>query len=103
MCRNIRVLYNFQPPTTPEEIRAAAIQYVRKVSGLPKPAAADQAVFEQAIAEVEAATAQLIKSLTARVPVRTREGEREKGQARWQARQARIGGTAGAANRIPPR
>lgn len=90
MCRNIRVLYNFEPPTTPAEIRAAALQYVRKVSGLPRPAAADAGAFELAIAEIEAATAKLLDSLTARAPVRTREGEREKGQARWQARQARI-------------
>ena len=51
MCRNIRVLYNFEPPTTPEEIESAALQYVRKVSGLPKPSAADRAAFERAVHE----------------------------------------------------
>lgn len=90
MCRNIRVLYNFQPPTTPDEIRAAALQYVRKVSGVLKPGAADAAAFEQAIGEVATTTTRLLESLTARAPVRTREGERQKGQARWLARQARI-------------
>jgi hypothetical protein len=56
MCRNIRVLYNFQPPTTPEEVRAAALQYVRKVSGLTKPSLADQAAFERAVVAVAATT-----------------------------------------------
>jgi hypothetical protein len=91
MCRNIRVLYNFQPPTTPDEIRAAALQYVRKVSGLLKPGTADAQAFENAVEEVAATTTRMLDVLTARAPVRTREGEREKGQARWLARQARIG------------
>lgn len=90
MCRNIRVLYNFQPPTTHEEIRAAALQYVRKVSGLTKPSAADQALFDQAIDDVSAATERLVRNLTARAPVRTREGEIEKARARWTLREARI-------------
>jgi hypothetical protein len=88
MCRNIRVLHNFQPPTTPEEIRAAALQYVRKVSGLQKPAAADTAAFEQAIAEVAASTERLLAVLPCRGQVRTRESEREKARARWKARAA---------------
>jgi hypothetical protein len=86
MCRNIRVLYNFQPPTTPEEVRAAALQYVRKVSGLAKPSQADQAVFARAIEEVTAATEKLLAALTAETQVRTREGEREKARARWKMR-----------------
>jgi len=90
MCRNIRVLYNFEPPTTPDEIRAAATQYVRKVSGLPKPSAADQAAFDRAIDEVTAATERLLEALTARTSVRTREGEREKARARF-ARRGRSG------------
>jgi hypothetical protein len=88
MCRNIRVLHNFQPPTTPEEIRAAALQYVRKVSGLLKPGALDHATFEQAIDEVAASTERLLASLQARSQVRTREGEREKARARWRQRAA---------------
>lgn len=88
MCRNIRVLYHFEPPTTAEEIRAAALQYVRKVSGLAKPPAADEAAFERAIDEVAHATEHLLASLTARTAPKTREGEREKARARW-ARRAR--------------
>src|SRR5205823_2268118 len=89
MCRNIRVLYNFEPPTTPDEIRAASLQYVRKVSGLNKPSHGDQEAFERAIAEVTAATTKLLKALTADTTVRTREGEREKARARWTMRAPR--------------
>jgi hypothetical protein len=90
MCRNIRVLYNFEPPTTAEEIRAAATQYVRKVSGLQKASEVDRAVFERAIDEICASTERLVRSLTARAPVRTRESEIEKARARWRAREARF-------------
>jgi hypothetical protein len=90
MCRNIRVLYNFQPPTTPEEIRAAALQYVRKVSGLNKPSIADEAAFERAVEAVAACTEQLLASLQAKAPVRTRDGERVKARARWAARAERM-------------
>jgi hypothetical protein len=86
MCRNIRVLYNFQPPTTPDEMRAAALQYVRKVSGLGKPSHADEAAFARAVDEVAAATEKLLGALTADTQVRTREGEREKARARWKMR-----------------
>jgi len=86
MCRSIRVLYNFEPPTTKEEIRAAAVQYVRKVSGIAKPSAADGAAFERAVGEVTAATRKLLGSLSAHTAVRTREHEREKASARWKAR-----------------
>ena len=71
MCRNIRVLYNFQPPTTVDEMRAAALQYVRKVSGLSKPSRVDDATFARAVDDVAAATERLLASLQARVPVRT--------------------------------
>jgi hypothetical protein len=90
MCRNIRVLYNFQPPTTPEEIRAAALQFVRKVSGLNKPSAADQDTFDRAVDDVAAATERLLESLQARSPVRTREGEQERAKQRWKLREQRI-------------
>jgi hypothetical protein len=90
MCRNIRVLYNFEPPTTADEIRAAALQYVRKVSGLPKPSVLDHAPFDQAVEEVAAATARLLRSLKARTAVRTREQERDKARARGQRREARL-------------
>ena len=89
MCRSIRVLYNFDPPTTAEEIRAAAVQYVRKVSGLARPGAADAAAFERAVDEVAAATGKLLRSLNAQTAVRTREGEHEKARARWKARAER--------------
>lgn len=90
MCRNIRVLFNFEPPTTPDEVRAAAIQYVRKVSGLAKPSQADQAAFDRAVDEVAASTSKLLESLVARGPVRTREKEKEKAKAKWQLRATRI-------------
>lgn len=93
MCRNIRVLYNFDPPTTGEEIRDAALQYVRKVSGLREPAAADAAAFEAAVDAVAAETARLLGALRARTAVRTREQEREKARTRWERRR----GTGGPA------
>lgn len=92
MCRNIRVLHNFEPPTTEDEIRAAAVQYVRKVSGTTKPPLADQVAFERAVDEVAASTRKLLASLLANGRVRTREGEREKARARWTQRETRIRG-----------
>ena len=89
MCRAIRVLYNFDPPTTDDEIRAAALQYVRKVSGVARPSAVDVAAFELAVADVAAATRRLLRALRARTAVRTREGEREKARARGARRAAR--------------
>jgi hypothetical protein len=94
MCRNIRVLYNFQPPTTAEEMRAAALQYVRKVSGLQKPSVIDADAFERAVDEVTAATQRVLDSLQARAPVRTRDGEKEKAKLRWKLREARLRSTA---------
>jgi len=86
MCRNIRTLYNFDPPTTPGEIHDAAVQYVRKVSGMQKPSQANQAVFEQAIEEVVAATTRLLESLVTSAPPRDREVEAERRRARAVAR-----------------
>jgi hypothetical protein len=86
MCRNIRVLHHFEPPTTKEEMRAAALQYVRKVSGTNKPSARDEAAFANAVAAVSEATERLLSSLEPRGAVRTREGERDKARARWQRR-----------------
>lgn len=90
MCRNIRVLHHFQPPTTPEEIRAAAEQYVRKVSGLTKPTKADIEEFTRAVEAVSRATTRLLEKLPERGTPRTREGERERARARWTSRAARI-------------
>lgn len=94
MCRNIRVLYHFEPPTTGEEIRAAALQYVRKVSGLREPSRADAPAFERAVAEVADATGRLLEALTAQTAVRTREGERERARARGQERAERLARSA---------
>jgi hypothetical protein len=89
MCRNIRVLYNFQPPTTETEVRAAALQYVRKVSGVTAPSLADKETFDRAVEEVAACTGRLLAALKARAPVRTREGEQAKARARFAARMTR--------------
>ncbi len=75
MCGNIKVLYNLEPPATDEEVRASALQYVRKISGFDKPSAANQAAFDRAIDEVTAASRALIESLTTTAPRRTREPE----------------------------
>ena len=89
MCRSIRVLYNFDPPTTRDEIRAAALQFVRKVSGLGKPSAEDAPVFEHAVDHIAEHVEELLHSLHARTAVKTREGEREKARARWKERETR--------------
>lgn len=88
MCRNIRVLLNFEPPTTRDEIEAAALQYVRKVSGLQKPTEKDREAFESSVKDIAALTQRLLTSLTPRGPIRTREGERDKGRERWKRREA---------------
>lgn len=92
MCRNIRMLFNFDPPATAEEIQAAATQYVRKVSGTRKPAKANEEVFEEAIAEVAEATAKLIRGLVTQAPPRNREEEARKGRERWKKRAERMQG-----------
>jgi hypothetical protein len=92
MCRNIRVLYHFDPPTTHEEIHAAALQYVRKVSGIAKPSHADERAFARATQAVAQATERLLETLTADISLRTREGEREKARARWERREAQLRG-----------
>ena len=94
VCRNIRVLANFQPPTTPEEIEAAALQYVRKVSGLRAPGKSDVEAFDRAVAEITAATKRLLTSLPPRGEVRTRDGEKAKAKLKWTVRAARIAKTA---------
>lgn len=75
MCRNIHVLYNFSPTATDEEVRAAALQYVRKVSGFNKPSRANEEAFARAVDEVEAATRRLLDSLVTSAPPRDREVE----------------------------
>ncbi|MFO0590225.1 MAG: DUF2277 domain-containing protein [Polyangiaceae bacterium] len=92
MCRNIRILHHFEPPTTEGEIRDAALQYVRKVSGLTAPSQADKEAFERAVEEMATSTAKLLHALSSRGPARTREGEREKAKVKWAKREARIAG-----------
>ena len=86
MCRNIRVLHYFDPPTTPEEVDAAALQYVRKVSGSTRPSQANQAAFDAAVEAIAAITTQLLSDLEPRGEPRTREGELAKARARWDKR-----------------
>lgn len=82
MCRNIRVLFNFEPPATDEEVRAAALQYVRKVSGSSKPSAKNEAAFNAAVNEIEAITRRLVDSLETTAPPRDREAEIAKARAK---------------------
>ncbi|MBA3475511.1 MAG: DUF2277 domain-containing protein [Actinobacteria bacterium] len=89
MCRNIRTLHNFEPPASEEEIRASALQYVRKLSGVTKPSRANEAVFERAVDEVAAATRRLLGGLVTVSAARDREVEGAKARKRSAARFAR--------------
>jgi hypothetical protein len=82
MCRNIRLLFNFEPPVTEDEVRAAALQFVRKVSGFNKPSAANEAAFQTAVEEITAVSGRLLRSLQTNAPVRNREEEAAKARAR---------------------
>ena len=82
MCRNIKLLFNFEPPVTEDEIRAAALQFVRKVSGFNKPSAANEAAFQTAVEEIAAASARLLRSLKTSAPSKSREEEAAKARAR---------------------
>jgi hypothetical protein len=93
MCRNIRTLHNFEPPATEEEVEAAAVQYVRKISGTSKPSKANQAAFDLAVDEVAAASRRLLSALQTSAPPRDREVE----AARARARAAQRFGSAAAA------
>jgi hypothetical protein len=89
MCRNIRPLFNFAPPATDEEVAAAALQYVRKVSGTRKPSAANLAAFELAVAQIAMATRALVDSLETREPPKNRDEEAAKARAKSAERYAR--------------
>jgi hypothetical protein len=91
MCRNIRTLFNFEPPVTDGEIRAAALQFVRKVSGFTKPSKANEAAFEAAVDEVAAVSHRLLHALETQAPPRTREEEAAKARARSALRFGRPG------------
>ena len=86
MCRNIKTLHNFEPPATEEEVRAAALQYVRKVSGSQKPSKANEAVFERAVEEVAAITSRLLAELVTAASPRDREVEAARARARAEKR-----------------
>jgi hypothetical protein len=86
MCRNIRQLYNFEPPATRDEVQAAALQYVRKVSGSSRPSHANEEAFDRAVREVAAATSRLLDALVTNAPPKDREEEAAKAKARSIAR-----------------
>ncbi len=88
MCRNIRTLYNFEPPATEEEVSGAALQYVRKISGFTKPSQANEEAFDRAVSEVVAVTQQLLGELTTKAPPKDREVEAAKARERAAKRYA---------------
>ena len=88
MCRNIHTLYNYEPEATEDDVRAAALQYVRKISGFTKPSQANAEAFERAVDEVAAASSRLLAGLVTSAPPKSREAEAEKRRARWLERQA---------------
>jgi hypothetical protein len=90
MCRNIRTLHNFAPPASPEEVHAAAVQYVRKIAGCTRPSNANAAAFDGAVVEVVVATQRLLDRLVAAAPPKSREDEARKGRERWQRRAERM-------------
>ena len=91
MCRNIRTLYNFEPPATDEEVRDAALQYVRKISGFTKPSQANAEAFERAVDDVTALTSRLLGELVTTAPPKDREVEAAKKRNRWEQRAAAAG------------
>jgi hypothetical protein len=86
MCRNIKMLFNFDPPVTPAEIQAASLQYVRKISGCNKPSRANEAAFQSAVEEIAAASTRLLTSLETQAAPRNREEEAAKARARNEER-----------------
>jgi hypothetical protein len=90
MCRNIRTLYNFEPPATREEVHDAALQYVRKISGFTKPSQANEAAFERAVEAVTAASVRLLDELVTTAPPKNREEEAAKKRMRWEQRAAAV-------------
>ena len=90
MCRNIRTLHNFEPPTSSDEVRAAALQYVRKVSGMQKPSRANEAAFEQAVEAIAHTTEHFLEELVTSAPARDRDVEAERRKARSAERFGRV-------------
>lgn len=91
MCRNIKTLFNFEPPATDDEIHAAALQFVRKISGYTRPSAANQEAFDQAVTDVAIAARELIDSLETRAPAKNRDEEAAKAKERSRKRFGRVG------------
>lgn len=90
MCRNIRTLHNFHPPATDDEVRASALQYVRKISGSTRPSKANAAAFEEAVEQVAAVTRRLLDRLVTWAPPKTREEQARKARERGRRRAARL-------------
>lgn len=90
MCRNIRTLHNFEPRATEDEVRAAALQYVRKISGMAKPSRANEAAFARAVDEVAAASGRLLAELVTSAPPRNREDEAARARARAEQRFGKV-------------
>jgi hypothetical protein len=86
MCRNIKILFNFEPPVTDEEVRAASLQFVRKISGFNKPSKANEASFVAAVDQIATVSGRLLRSLETNAPSRNREEEAAKAKARAQER-----------------
>ena len=90
MCRSIKTLANFEPPATDDEIRAAAVQFVRKLSGASKPSRANEVAFDRAVDEVTEAASRLVRSLASSAPPRNREVEAQKARARARERYSKL-------------
>jgi hypothetical protein len=90
MCRNIRTLYNFEPPATQEEVHDAALQYVRKISGFTSPSQANEEAFERAVQAVTDASSRLLDELVTNAPPKNREAEAAKKRLRWEQRAAAV-------------
>ena len=95
MCRNIRPLFNFDPPASEEELRDAALQYVRKISGMRAPSRANRETFEHAVDEITAVTGRLVAGLVTSVSPLDRDTERARARERWERRAVRMGQPAG--------
>jgi hypothetical protein len=90
MCRSIQPLHNYEPPTTPDEVRAAALQYVRKISGMTRPARVNEPAFDAAVEAIAAATRGLLATLVATTPPHDRTLEQQRARVRWEQRQLRV-------------
>ena len=99
MCRNIKRLHHFEPPATPEEVHASALQYVRKLTGMNAPSQINEEAFNHAVDEITALTLHLFEHLEAHGPPHTREEERRKAQERGRKREAQLRSRYGSANR----